>query len=212
MFWAAILPFQITCVLIVVGYTAFVIWAPKWKMKRGHAAATGLGLAVVGFIPLCLGVGTLLDPFRFGEFHYETAAKANDYHVRRSIPEAARDITIYQKAGGFEAQYSISRADLEEWIDAEWKYMASYLAIEREELDAPAPEPTPEELAGPGGEQWLKYQAEIRALSWSRFSDHGWPMPADAVEIQGAHARNGAGSTYYYSESEGRAYQRAGYW
>ncbi|MFH5805105.1 hypothetical protein [Alienimonas sp. DA493] len=214
MLWAAVLPFQITCALIAVGYTAFVAAAPKFKMKRGHAALLGVPSATFGFIPLCLGVDALLSPFRFGEFHYETANEANDYHVRWSIPETARDITVHQANGGFSAHYAISREDLDAWLIFEWDRLEENGA-EPWKPHSVVTSRTPELNEEPVSEQAAKWQAEqeakLLALYWEGdFGGLGWPMPADVVKIEGAHARD-AGSTYYYSESEGRAYQRASY-
>ncbi|NNJ26083.1 hypothetical protein [Alienimonas chondri] len=212
MFWAAVLPFQITCVVVAVGYAAFVLAAPKLKLNRGHAAALGLGLSALGFIPLCLGIDVLLSPIRFGVFEYASPAAMGDGHADRRLPPEAGEITINQYSSGFEARYTIARSDLDAWIDAEWERAGEYAAIEREEPEEPADEPTAEELDSPAGRHRQELKAKLQAHAWSRLAELGWSRPPDAVEIKGPRASNGGGSNYFYSASEGRAYQRAYYW
>ena len=189
MFWTLVLPFQITFALLAAAYAAGVWAAPRLGVRRRWAAVAGPPLAVLAFVPLCLGVGSLCDAVRFGEFRYETTADVTAPEVARWLPDAATDIEVHRRAIGFEARYTIAEDDLRAWLDAEWARWGEGAAFERE-----PPEPVTSPSGGP------------------RFRWADWPTPAGLIRFDGPRAANAAGFTVWYGPSEGRAYQDAGHW
>ena len=199
MFWAAVLPFQITCVLVVMLWAAAVAFAPKLKITRRGAALLGPMLGVAGFIPLCLGVGLLCDAVRFGEFHYATAAEVDTPRIALWLPPAATDLTVDAFNSGFRARYAVDRAELDAWLDELWEN--SGRAEERK----------------PDGGLTLREDGfmndEVRASRIAAdFAGTAFVIPADAVRYEGPYAARGAGFLLWYSPSEGRVWQRASYW
>ena len=189
MFWSAVLPLQITCGVLAVACAAGVSVAPRLGVRRRTAGLLAPAAAVPAFVPLCLGVGVVCDAVRFGELRYAAANEVAAPEVARWLPDAATDIHAHRYAGGFEARYTIGKADLLAWLDAEWARWGDGAVETRIPPDWDRPE-----------------------SGASRFRWADWTIPADAVFLDGPHARNAAGFGILYSPSEGRAYQEAGYW
>ena len=189
MFWSAVLPFQITCVVLAVGCAAGIYLAPRAGVKRRLAAALLPAAAVLAFVPFCLGINVVSDAVRFGESRHATADGVDAPEVARWLPPAATEIDVHRYATGFEARYAIGGDDLRAWVDAERARWGGNAADERR-----PPEPAASPYGGP-------------LFRWA-----DWPTPDDLIWFDGPHAANGAGFTIWYSPSEGRAYQTAGYW
>ena len=147
-----------------------------------------MGLACLMFVPSCMFVQTVAAPFRFGVFHYDNFAAVDDWRIERFLPASAMDITLEKPAhtNGFRAKYKISKTELEKWLDETWNQAREYAVDSREEAQ--------------------------EVVSVPHFEDLGWPTLADAVRYEGPRKDNYAGFTIWYSESEGIAYEDAGYW
>ena len=195
MFWSAVLPFQITCVVLAVLWTAALWSAPRWRLKRWPVAIAGVAVCVVGVCPLFVVIDGLLQPFRFDVFEFATQAEIQNDHVARRIPPAATDLTVDDRPAGFSARYTIPEADLHDWLEREWMTARRFYES-RDGRPMIGPEPPrpadPEEFA-------------------RRFGALGWPMPPDTIRLDGPHAPNGSGYNVWYSPATGVAYQEAGY-
>jgi hypothetical protein len=132
-----------------------------------------------------------LDHYRFGEFEYQDFDSVNDFRVERYLPEAATNITVDKRPGGFRAKFTISRASLDQWFEQVWKDKGKNSA---RPADA------------------LKVKRLIDRDEFNReFGDLGW-APPDAIEYKGPRKSNWAGFTIWHSPSENMGYERAGYW
>ena len=188
MFWSLVLPFQITAAVLAACAAAAVLLAPRVKVKRWQATLAASAAAVLGFVPLCLGINVVCGAVRFGELRHDTAAEVGSPEVARWLPPAARGIDLHKDATGFEARYAIGEDELLAWLDAEWARWGDRAAVEREPVDFSPSDGAP------------------------YFRRTGRATPPDAYALDGPHAANGAGFTVWYSRSAGRAYQEAGYW
>lgn len=94
MLWSMILPFQITACLWMAAIVCAGWFAPKFGYERARSVLLTMFLAMFLFVPSCASVKFLVDPFRFGIFHYSNFDSINDWRVERYFPEAATDITL----------------------------------------------------------------------------------------------------------------------
>jgi hypothetical protein len=186
MLWSIILPFQITVGLWASVLVAIWFLAPSYGKRRVAYVLPALFLAFVLFIPSLKGVMNIVDNYRFGVFEHADFTSINDWRVEHYFPEAATNITLEKDRGGFRARYSISNSDLEKWLDNIWHEWRDISHRTREKAQAIASTP--------------------------QFDDLGWVLPKGAVKYEGPRKRNGAGFTIWYSESQGIAYEDAGYW
>jgi len=188
MLWFVVAPFVYPFLLLSVCVIAITLLAPKRNRKRVGAFFAGIGISIVLFVPICYSIYHAMNPFRFGTFQYDKHADISSRKVSRWVPTGATNITVNQHMGGFDAMYSIRSAELNPWLDKSWASFARELNQERGE------EPI-------GGESPKKDAANL-----------GWNFPADTSVHEGPRARSFAGFTNWLSDSEGVAYQDAGYW
>lgn len=132
MFWPLILPAKITFWLLLAVIVCFTCLAPIARLRRLHVFFGTLLLAVVAFIPSCVGVMAVLDSRRFGEFEYATYDEVDDFRVERYLPPQARSIKLYKIPNGFRAMFQISEADLAAWHDSIWSDYGSADAFDTE--------------------------------------------------------------------------------
>jgi hypothetical protein len=188
MLWPIVLPFQISLAfwLIVIVIAGWV--GPRWNIKRLKAVMLSLFVGMLLFIPSCAVVQSVLDPLRFGVFHYPDFAAVGDWRVQRYLPKGATDISIEKRWGGngYRAKYKISKELLEEWFDESWAEGLEYSITTREEA-----------------------QESSRA---QQFEDLGWPELIDVVEYVGPSEDDWGGYQIWYSEKEELAYEYAAYW
>lgn len=188
MLWPFELPFQITLafwlgVIVVTG-----CFAPKWGLKRLKAVLLGFVMGILLFIPSCVGVKYVLDPFRFGVFQYPDFAAVHDWRVQRYLPESASEITleIPTHGNGFRAKFHITKLDLESWFEKSWEEGAKYsISLREDAQDYNMPQ---------------------------KFYDLGWQRLPDAVKYIGPEEEDGGGYRIWFNESQGIAYEQAGYW
>jgi len=136
MFWPVILPFQVTCWVLLLFVVLSTVLAPIVKWKRVSMFAVSVLLGCVGFIPSCVAVEVVIDSQRFGDFYYKSGSEVNDFRVERYLPPAARNIHLYQGGGGFCAKYTISKADFLSYFDRLWDASGRLGDMPRERLHA----------------------------------------------------------------------------
>ena len=183
-----VLPFQITACASFVAIIAAWWFAHQWGYRRGRSVLGAIFLTALLFVPSCVSVKYLVDPFRFGMFHHSDFASVNDWRVERYLPDAATDIALEKPShgNGFRAKFNISQTALDSWFNDSWAQGREYSIFSGEEAQ--------DVMASPG------------------FDDLGWPPLLDAVQYIGPTKGNGAGFTIWYSEANGIAYEEAGYW
>ncbi len=192
MLWPIVLPFKITF-CIFAGLVAIVtIFAPAVKWKRGKTFAIASGIACIVFVPFCAGVMENIDSQRFGVFHYASFAEVKDPRVERYLPTNARNISLDKNMAGHRAKYSISEAELMEYLDRLWERQGKYSARPRDEMN-----------------QGAKVSVESVEVE---YGDLGWPVLENAVELHSPVAGDGGGATYFFDRTTGTAYHHAGYW
>ena len=172
---------------------AFVILAttlaPRRNWKRLNAFFVSSILAVLFFVPGCMGIMVALDPFRFGTFEYDSFAEVNDFRVERYLPPDAKDIVIFKPGGGngYQARYRISPVEFRAYLDKILKH-----GIETDVDKEGVPVSIDEMMSDFRNLDWPPLQAPVRFRS---------PFESD-----------GGGATYYNDGEAGIVYQRVGYW
>ncbi len=192
MLWSLVLPFKITFWMFVIILTVATSLAPRFRKSRKRIFTWGVCLAILLFIPSCSMIMRGLDHFRFGTFHYATIDEVNDFRIERYLPVTATEITVVESPSGFTAKFRIDKDSLEQWQDTLWEKWGEYAVNPRhpEVFDIP--------------------ESIMPALP-SYFGELNWPPLKKASRYEGPRAENGAGYTIWFSESEGIAYQSAGY-
>lgn len=193
MFWPVILPFQITCgvmLFFLLGYTAFPYPA---KLARPKAFIIGLAFSLVAFIPSCTGIMMAVDTVRFGDFHYESYEDVPDFRSRRYLPENATDIHMHKHANGYYARYKLPEHDFGTFLDELWKKHGEYSAVERNGfLD-----------------EGQVVNCEMFDL---RFGHIGWDCPKGSKVYYSPSEPDGGGATYYVDPDSISVTQRTGFW
>lgn len=192
MLWPIVLPFLITLGFLATIVVLLTMIAPFFHWNRGPTLAISVVLACVAFIPSCTGIMRFVDTQRFGLFEYKTYADVGDFRVERFLPPEARDITLQKRPNGHRAKYTISEADLTEYVDGLWNRYGKQSAVPRAELHE---------------------GAHVTAEAFEQeFGDLGWPPLEDAVTFHSPVEDDRGGAEYYYDRKTGTAYHRAGYW
>ena len=192
MLWPIVLPFKITCWILAGFVAAVILVSPLFKWKLGKAVLISTFIALLAFIPICAGVGSIIDSKRFGVFHYATYAEVQDFRVERYLPPQARDITLDKFAMGHRARYSITLDELTEYLDALWIESDGRSAVPRAKIDDGKLTPS-------------KYFED-------RFDGLGWAMPETAVEFHSPVQSDGGGANYFFDAKTNTVFQHAGYW
>ena len=194
MFWPAVLPFEITSWLSLAFLVLAVIYAMRSKRTTWKVICIATGLALIGFIPSCIGVGLVLDNFRFGHFHHETFGDVDDFRIERYLPTESNNIDLFKNHGGngYRAKYEISHADLQAYIDAMWERWGEHSAISRSDLDRP--------------------NTKYSELVLPEFAELEWSLNGEVEVFHSPVEDDGGGATYYHNANTGLTLQRAGYW
>ena len=191
MLWPVVLPFKITFCLLAGIVALVTIASPLIKWKPIKTFLITSCIAVAGFIPSCAAIMSVIDSRRFGVFQYQTLSEVDDMRVELFLPPQAKNITVDKYGAGHRAKYSISRDELDAFIDGLWTNHGDRSMIQRNELEPGIP------VAGDTFD--------------FMFKDLGWPPFDNAVELHGPVASDGAGATYFFDPATKTAYHRAGY-
>ncbi|MEP3479626.1 MAG: hypothetical protein ABJZ55_10295 [Fuerstiella sp.] len=193
MFWPVILPFQISCgVLLVAVVTLTALASPK-SWSRGKTFLLYSAIAIIAFIPLFAGIMTAVDAVRFGDFTYGSYHDIPDFRSQRYLPEVAADITMRKHGNGYFARYKITAQDFESYLDNLWEKYGEFSAIER---------------GGFGDEGEPVNPQEFNMA----FGDLGWDCPSNTIVYYGPSEDDGGGATYYVAVEAGFVFQHTGFW
>ncbi|WP_182871459.1 hypothetical protein [Stieleria mannarensis] len=192
MLWPIVLPFKITF-WVLAGFVATVALVSPWfKWRRGKAVVISTLVAFLAFVPVCAGIGSILDSHRFGVFHYSTYSEVQDFRIERYLPPMARDITLDKFAMGHRAMYKISLDELTDFLDSLWLEADGRSAVPRTELEDSAAVPA----------EHFDYS----------FDGLDWPMPDTALHFHSPMQSDGGGADYYFDPKTNTVLQHAGYW
>lgn len=187
MFVPLVLPIQITAVLFLVALFAICLFA-----REARSASIALVLAVLLFIPSCLGIGFIVDALRYGQFEYKTAAEIKDPYLK--IPPTATSVTVQKYASGHECRFTCEQEALLKYLDT---------VVDRRKQFA---NPEPFKRDQQNSDDTLR-------MMWDQdFGQRGWSMPNDVVRYQGWRSARGAGFDVWYSPSSQTGFISAGYW
>lgn len=192
MLWPIILPMKITFYTMLTLIILLTLAAPLARMRRVPVFLGGLLVALVAFVPSCAVLMKTMDARRFGTFDYKTFEEVQDIRVERYLPPVARDIALNKYAAGFKAKFTVSRAEIDAYMDDVWSRYGDRSVSKRSSISTI-------ELMNP----------EFHAM---HFGQLGWAFQNDMVQFEGPRASNGAGFTLWFSPSKNVAYQMAGYW
>jgi hypothetical protein len=194
MFWPVVLPFKITFWLFLTLLVAVYIYAMKSKRTTWKVVSIAFGLALIGFIPSCIGVGLVLDNFRFGHFNHVTFDDVNDFRIERYLPTESQNINLFKNysGNGYRAKYEISRVDLVEYVDDMWDNWGQHSAISRSDLADP--------------------QTNFSDLNLREFAELKWSLEGVVEIFHSPVEGDGGGATYFHNPKTGFTLQRAGYW
>jgi hypothetical protein len=186
-----LLPAGITLVVMLGILFAVRAIAKRYDFNRRIAMGLAALLGWLAFFPACGGVYTLIYPWRYGVFQYETSDDVHDWRVSRFLPDGAKSLTIDKMPTGFRAKFFMESQAFHQWFDRHWQEYGERSVISREEAMHAAAD------SAPFGDE---------------FAGLGWVIPEDVQAFEGPRARNGAGFTIWYSERDGVGYVDAGYW
>ena len=194
MFWTVVLPFEITFWLFLALLVAAFVYAMRSKQTTWKVVCVAMGLALIGFIPSCIGIGLVLDNFRFGHFHHVAFDDVNDFRIERYLPTESQNIDLFKNhsGNGYRAKYEIAHADLQDYVDGMWERWGQHSAISRSDLDRP--------------------RTKYSELALPEFSDLQWSLSGEVEIYHSPVEGDGGGATYYHDVETGITLQRAGYW
>lgn len=192
MLWPLVLPFKITICLLILFVTLSTAFVPVAKWKRSKTFRISLAFGCIAFIPSCNAIMAILDSQRFGTFQFSSASVVNDFRVERWLPPNAVNITLQKHANGYCAKYSISKANLQSYLDALWNEFGQLSA-------------TPPQHRRNG-------EAVSGEISHPALADTNWPALRNPIEFDSPRERDGGGATYYFDATTDTVHQIAVYW
>jgi hypothetical protein len=192
MLWPIVLPVQLTFLIMLAMIVISTLLAVALKWKRIPVFVGSVALAFVAFIPSCTGIMSVLDARRFGVFQYATYGDVQDFRIYRYLPISARSITLEKTAMGHRAKYSITEAEMRDYVDWLWRECGEGSAIARSDLEE--------------GESVKPDEIE------HQFRELGWPPLTNAIRFHSPVQGDGGGAEYFLDVSSSTAYHRAGYW
>ena len=193
MFWPFVLPFRITCCVLIVAVIALTAFASPKAWSRVKALLLYSVIGVIAFVPSCTGVMVAVDAFRFGDFNYGSYDDIQDARFQRYMPESATDIQMRKRPGGFDARYKLSPEAFDSYLDSLWLQYGELSSVAR------------------GG-----FSDEGKVVDTDtfnqRFGDPGWDCPADAIVYYGPSESDGGGAVYYVDSDSNLVFQHTGFW
>jgi hypothetical protein len=190
MFWPFLLPMAVTSALMAAMIAAAYYLSPKLRISRPRSVLLALLIVPLVYIPACTGIMYyIIDPMRFGTLEYRDYDSVHSLHVRRYLPEGAKEITARVGAAGFEARFKITAKELEAWKTRIWN---------RDGNDSVG-----------GFDDTDEIDADLMRQA---FGDEPLNPTESWMAFHGPRAGNGGGATIYFCEARGIAYEDAGYW
>ena len=174
--------------LMTVGLVVLV--RLKWHPLNAILSSSAFGILL--FIPSCMVTSAIVDSVRFGVFNYETAREIGDFRVWRSVPMSATKITVQKYSSGHRARFSVTKAELLNWVDEIWKHAGPNTQFKREDIE--------------------KHVSPIAHSLEFAFLDLGSDLPTELIVYHGPVARNGASIRFWYDTATNTAYSRCSYW
>ena len=182
MYGFLVLPFLITFGLAVVSFILMPLLGKKvFGLKKRISFIRSALVVLVLFIPSCIGIMKIVDPFRYGTFTYSTPEEIYDRRIRRWMPPTATDVVVHRSDVGHLAQFTVDKNALMEWLPQICKEYAFC-----------------KEIIGPR----MLDTTDLITVSNSRlYKDVVWKYPEDSGGYDAHLSGNGAGFTIWYSES-----------
>lgn len=183
-----ILPLQITFVLYFV---LVPVVLAKCEQKKIRIQAI---ISLFASFPVAtIGIGRVVDCFRYGEFHVSHSSGIKDPYVR--LPSEATQILLHKSASGHAVRFSSDREVFLEWLAKEY--------VRR----------NPHSRRSPYTPAATNLEERARRIRFSiDFKDYGWKMPMDIQLYEVPYANSKRSMEVWYSHSEGRGYNRTSYW
>jgi hypothetical protein len=193
MFWPVVLPFQITCAVLLLAVVVFTAIARPQDWSRATTFVLYTTIALIAFIPACTGIMVVVDAVRFGDFNYASYDDIPDFRSQRYLPSVATNITMRKHANGYRARYKISGEDFRLYLDDLWRKHGDHSAVKR------------------GGfvDEGKEVDSETFAIT---FGDLGWQCPSSAIILYSPSEGDGGGATYFVDAEGGIVFQRTGFW
>ena len=193
MFWPIVLPFQITCGVLIAAVILLTKFTSPKNCSRAQAFFLYSAIALALFIPSCAGIMTAVDAIRFGDFRYATRDEIPDFRSRRYLPEGATDIQMRKHSNGYLARYKLSSDDFNSYLDDLWDKYGEYSAVERGEFSDEGKSVDPKSFD-------------------MTFGDLGWDCESGAIVYYSPSEGDGGGATYYVDIASDLVFQRTGFW
>lgn len=185
-----ILPLQWTLAALCGLFVAVFVFSRRRKAALVQSLAWAVLACMLSFIPTFVGLGFIVDHFRYGEFHYASPADIRAPYIE--LPPTARDIEVRKFASGHRVRFTVDPADMTKWLAEQ---QAESDAIE---LGARPIDPESQSL-----------RREQFAL---HFGQYRW-TPTDNLQLyDGPKSRRGGGFRVWYDASCGNAFLSAAYW
>lgn len=193
MLWPVVLPFQITCCVLLFAVVALTAFAAPTTWGRGKALLCYFAVALLAFVSAYVGVRTAVDAVRFGDFSYASYNDVSDSRALRYLPETATDIQMRKHANGYLARYELSSDELTSYLNGLWRQHGDRSAVKRGELSDEG------ESVDPRSFEMI-------------FGDVGWVCPPAATIHFSPRESDGGGATYYVDSGSNLVFQRTAFW
>jgi len=115
MFWDLEIPLNLTGLTLVVGVPLAVVLLKLARVPLWIAILTVGVVAMVLFFPLVGMYRSLIDPTRFGEFHFDRGAEVMLPQVD-TVPKAATEIVVHADNDRHYARFRMSTEDRVAWF------------------------------------------------------------------------------------------------
>jgi len=194
MFWPAVLPIKITFWLLLAFLVLAIVYAVRSKRTTWKVSLLAIAVSFIAFIPSCMGVGMVLDQYRFGLFHHATVLDVDDFRIERFLPVESQNIDVFKfhSGNGYVARYEINRADLVSYVDGMWEEWGDRSAISRAELS--------------------KSSLGYSDRNSPQFADRDWSLDGQVDVFRSPVEGDGGGATYYHEVDTGVTLMTASYW
>lgn len=185
-----LIPVILTLFLLVGIFGVIAIYTSIFRKNHSKLISRSILIGVIGFIPSCMGITSIVNNYRFGVFHYKYYENVNE--GKAHLPPTATNINIETYPQGYKAKFNITETSLNKWFDDIWK-KSNNVSINSKQRK----------------ENITEYELDG---FHNTFKKQGWILPASAIVYNGPRKSNGAGFTLYFDNEDNVAYQRVGYW